>query len=257
MIKYLDFNVKEPNRNGERTDLTWDTFQKYRDEVKISKKFNDFVKDKSIIIVGPSPYLQGLGRGEFIDSHDIVVRMNRGWKIPLGMQEDYGSKTDIRWHCMSEAEYNGGPFEVDSMVNHNIKWLASQFPRNLDYFHYDILKFEEINNNKLEFYCFSDLIYFLNIHRALETRPNVAQTAIFDLINYDYKTLHLSGVTFLLDGYYKGYAQEGERSIVNGDIQGHRAAPQIHLIKMIYENITNFTMDKEIEDLIYSFKILK
>lgn len=254
MIKYLDFNVKEPYRDGERTDLTWDTFQKYRENVVISKKFNDYVKGKSIIIVGPSPYLKGKQKGEFIDSHDIVIRMNKGWNIPPDMQKDYGTRTDIRWHCMSEYEHNGGPFQIEEMINKGVKWLASQFPRNLDYFHYDIIKFEEKNNNRLNFYNFSDIIYFLNIHRALETRPNVAQTAIFDLINYDYKSLHLSGVTFLLDGYYSGYAGENDRSKVIGDMKGHRAAPQIHLIKMIYENIENFTMDNEIEELIYKVK---
>jgi len=252
MIKYLDFNVQEPYRDGERTDLTWETLQQYRDEVRISKKFNDYLKGKSVVIVGPSPYLQGKGRGEFIDSHDIVIRMNRGWKIPEDKQVDYGSKTDIRWHCMMEQPENGGPFAIEEMIEHGVTWLASQFPRNLDYFHFDNIKFEEKNKGRLNFYCFSDLIYFLNLHRAMETRPNVAQTAIFDLINYDVKTLHLCGATFLLDGYYKGYSDENkERTSLGFDVEGHRALPQIHLIKLMYENVENFTMDKEIEELLY------
>ncbi len=59
MLKFIDFNVKEPHRDGNRTDLTWETFQQYRDEVKISKKFNDYLKGKTVVIVGPSPYLVG------------------------------------------------------------------------------------------------------------------------------------------------------------------------------------------------------
>jgi hypothetical protein len=255
MIKYLDFNVQEPDRTGERTDLTWDTFQLYRNEVRISKRFNDYVKGKSIIIVGPSPYLQGKGRGEFIDSHDIVIRLNRGWNIPKDIQKDYGSKTNVRWHCMMEHHNNGGPYAITEMLDYGVEWLVSQFPRNLDYFHYDILKFEEQNQDRINFHYSSDLIYFLNIHRALETRPNVAQSAIFDLINYDYKSLHLSGVTFLLDGYYNKYSEPGfERKHRGFNVAGHKAIPQIHLTKLIHDNIDNFSMDKEIIDLVYKVK---
>ena len=39
MLKYLEFIITEPYREGNRTDLTWKTFQQYRDDVKISKKF--------------------------------------------------------------------------------------------------------------------------------------------------------------------------------------------------------------------------
>ena len=210
MLKYLDFNLTEPYREGNRTDITWETFQQYRDEVKISKKFNDYLKGKKVVIVGPSPYLVGKERGEFINSFDVVIRMNKGWKITPDRIKDYGSKTDIRWHCMMEHPDNGGDFAIDDMMDHGVEWLASQFPRNLDYFHYDNIKFEQKNHNdKINFHCFADLIYFLNIHRALETRPNVAPTAIFELINYDIKNLHLMGVTFFKDGWDKGY-KEGE-----------------------------------------------
>ena len=63
--------------------------------------------------------------------------MNKGWKITPDRIKDYGSKTDIRWHCMMEHPDNGGDYAIDDMLDHGVEWLASQFPRNLDYFHYD------------------------------------------------------------------------------------------------------------------------
>ena len=188
--------------------------------------------------------------GEFIDSFDVVIRMNKGWKITPDRTKDYGSKTDIRWHCMMEHPDNGGDFAIDDMLDHGVEWLASQFPRNLDYFHYDNIKFEQKNNNKMNFHCFADLIYFLNIHRALETRPNVAPTAIFELINYDIENIHLMGVTFFKDGWDKGY-KEGEYKKERA-LDGHAQEAQIHLLKLILENEPKFTMDKEIETLIYN-----
>ena len=59
MISYLNFNVAEPFREGNRMDLTWDILQKYRNQVSISKKFNDYLKGKSVVVVGPSPYMEG------------------------------------------------------------------------------------------------------------------------------------------------------------------------------------------------------
>ena len=105
-------------------------------------------------------------------------------------------------------------------------------------------------NNKMNFHCIADLIYFLNIHRALETRPNVAPTAIFELINYDIKNIHLMGVTFFKDGWDKGY-KEGEYKKERA-LDGHAQEVQIHLLKLILENESKFTMDKEIETLIYN-----
>tara|TARA_Y100000361_G_C11135046_1_gene331360 strand:- start:492 stop:1241 length:750 start_codon:yes stop_codon:yes gene_type:complete len=249
MIKFIDFNVKEPYRDGNRTDLTWETFQQYRDEVKISKKYNDYLRNKSIVIVGPSPYLVGKKRGKFIDSHDIVIRMNKGWKPSPDKIEDYGSKTTIRYHCMMEHPNNGGDFAIDDMIDYGVEWLVSQFPRNLDYFHYDNLKFEEKNQGKINFHCCADLVYFLNIHRALETRPNVAPSAIFELINYDIGSLHLMGCTFLKDGWLDGYKKDKEYDLKRAE-EGHTQAPQIHLVKLILENEPKFTMDQEIIDII-------
>ena len=250
MIKYLDFNVAEPHRWGNRTDLDWDTFQEYRDEVKISKKFNDYLKNKSVVVVGPSPYLIGKERGEFIDSFDVVIRMNKGWKISPDLIKDYGSKTTIRWHCMMEHEKNGGPYDIEGMLDYGVEWLASQFPRNLDYFHYDNIKFEEINKNRINFYHFSDLMYFLNVHRSLETRPNVGPTAVFDLINYDISKIHLMGCTFFRDGWTDD-VKEGKDFTNEEATIGHATEAQMNLLKIILENEPKFTMDDEIKSLIY------
>ena len=255
MIKYLNYILPEPDRYGAdkpdyKINLTWETFQSFRNEARISKKFNDFLKGKSVVLVGPSPYLEGKKRGKFIDSHDVVIRMNKGWKIEPNMVEDFGSRTDIRWHCMMDHHHHGGDFDVEGMVDYGVKWLASQFPRNLDYFHNDNIKFETINNERVKFHCFADLIYFLNIHMAIETRPNVGPTAVAELINYDIDSLHLMGVSFFRDGWHKGY-KEGY-ALERATSAGHAQEPQMHILKLILENEPKFTMDEEVKNIIYN-----
>jgi hypothetical protein len=49
--------------------------------------------NKSVIVVGPSPHLEGRGLGPEIDKFDLIVRMNNSYTIDN--IKDYGSRTDI------------------------------------------------------------------------------------------------------------------------------------------------------------------
>lgn len=52
-----------------------------------------FPEGKKIIFVGNAPSLEGEGLGQWIDSHNIVIRFN---EAPLkGFENDVGSRTDI------------------------------------------------------------------------------------------------------------------------------------------------------------------
>jgi len=64
-------------------------------------KLWNLVKDKSVIIVGPSPHLKGEKLGSFIDSFDIVVRINEFFVE--SQKEDYGSKTNIAFLNLASA----------------------------------------------------------------------------------------------------------------------------------------------------------
>ncbi|MFD1696823.1 glycosyltransferase family 29 protein [Roseibium aestuarii] len=57
------------------------------------ESFADYVKDKSIAIVGNSPSEIGRNKGEIIDSHDIVFRFNN-FKLDQSSINDYGTKTN-------------------------------------------------------------------------------------------------------------------------------------------------------------------
>ena len=48
---------------------------------------------KTVIVVGPAPYLEGKKLGSHIDSHNIVIRLNKGYNM-TNNSEDFGTKTD-------------------------------------------------------------------------------------------------------------------------------------------------------------------
>ena len=81
------------------------------------KLFNSFLKNKKIIIVGPAPYLENYELGNFIDSFDIVVRINKGHQMTKDSKK-FGSRTDILFHCVSQKFENGGE------LNNRKKWDA-------------------------------------------------------------------------------------------------------------------------------------
>ena len=54
----------------------------------------DLLKNKNIVLVGNSVEILNYEKGEFIDSHDIVIRMGRGVPFPRHY-ERIGKRTDI------------------------------------------------------------------------------------------------------------------------------------------------------------------
>jgi hypothetical protein len=72
-------------------------------------KYERMVYGKRIIIVGPAQYLKDLKLSKWIDSHDIIIRLNYGVYAP----PEYGSRTDI-W--MLDASICGGFMKIDDVI---------------------------------------------------------------------------------------------------------------------------------------------
>lgn len=62
-----------------------------------TNEFRDALINKSVALVGPARYILGINQGDFIDSHDIVVRINNVFEAPslFDLYKEYiGSRTD-------------------------------------------------------------------------------------------------------------------------------------------------------------------
>lgn len=70
-----------------------------------NEKLNSYLKDKRVCYIGPSPYMIGRKLGEYIDSFDIICRVNNF--TPINYKEDYGSRTDILFNVFNDinSEY--------------------------------------------------------------------------------------------------------------------------------------------------------
>lgn len=79
----------------------------------------DFVKDKNILVVGPSSHIQKMK--ETIDSFDVVIRLNFGYPIQKKLQKDFGTRTDV---CFSVAGIATNLINSNTYLNQPIKYIA-------------------------------------------------------------------------------------------------------------------------------------
>jgi len=184
-------------------------------------KFNDEIRGKKIIIVGPAPYLGDYNLGKFIDSFDIVVRVNKGHQMTVEPNK-YGSRTDILFHCVSQIYENGGEVNNDLIRDKKIKKIFCAYPylysnddssfkggRKLAGGNISI--YQEFIKKKLQIpQVMIDKNYYLNLEKKIQTRPNTGFIAIDHLSRYTDK-LYVIGFTFFKGGYNKLY-----RSTIDG-----------------------------------------
>jgi FkbM family methyltransferase len=165
----------------------------------------DIITDKRVVIVGPAQYLEGMNKGDEIDKYDIVVRVNKGHNLTKE-PNTFGSRTDILYHCASQAECDGGT--VTEEMFQSIKELRLTFPElkhtdktsyNKGISHKEYFKFiSKLNNVRKKF--------FIATERELECRPNAGIMAICDILsNRKPKELYITGFTLFKGGYTKSY----------------------------------------------------
>lgn len=85
------------------------------------KRYADFIRDKSVIFVGPSPCITGEGKGDFIDSHDVVIRTNGAFPLSEDMHKDYGKKCDVLYTNCLYARVTNLP--VEEYIKQGMKFL--------------------------------------------------------------------------------------------------------------------------------------
>ena len=56
-------------------------------------KLKNILSHKSVAVIGPAPNLENKNLGNYIDSFDIVIRINEF--VSEELSSDYGSRTDV------------------------------------------------------------------------------------------------------------------------------------------------------------------
>ena len=223
---------------------------KYVDKSEQHKQgFEEYLKGKSVCIVGPAPSIIGSKQKDLIESFDVVVRVNRSIPVPIERIPDVGSRTDIYYHCMSQLPENGGPIQFDYLQD-KIEFIASPYP-SIPPFDRDLSIFNKMNNDRLKLHVIDKQLY-LNFSKEMNTRPNSGICAILDLLSYDIKELYITGFTFFKGGYDKTYRNQTEDQVMElmGRYNVHHIEPQIKYMKKKFQEDKRLKGDKKLMEII-------
>lgn len=181
-------------------------------------QFNSFVKDKRIALVGPANYLNLYKFGAIINNYDLTARVNRGMELVEKNRSRIGSKTDILFNCLIEHNDNGGLINIKKLKKNNVKWLCT-IPRS----DFDGKTYSNRLSNGVNYLTKLKLKYFFNLHifdykeygklnNITECRTNTGYSAIFDLLNSGAKEIFITGFSFYMDSFMKGYKKGCDRN---------------------------------------------
>ena len=203
--------------------------------MKQNPDYLKFLKGKRVIIVGPAESLLERGDGKFIDSFDIVVRVNRGIEPTIKNFQKIGSRTDILYNCMLEKEDNGGVIDLNLLKLKDVKYVS--YHSQVSYqgkaeptkpYHLDNGKLT-IMNSFLKTHMI-DHKFYNSISSQVNCRPNTGFIAIFDLLFHEVKELYITGYTFYMDGFMKGYKDH-----LNDDFINRAYTSKRHVQKNLFE----------------------
>lgn len=134
-------------------------------------QINEFLNNKKIIVVGSAPTIKNKCFGEYIDSFDVIVRMNGSYAINEYEVVDYGTRTDVVYL----NKICGRKWKKTDIYNTGVKYI--------------ILK----NNNAIQ-----DNVITINKH--IDKSLNMGVITILDLLFYKtIKSIDVTGFSFYAD----------------------------------------------------------
>ncbi len=143
LVSELAFRLGYRNRAITATQTVW----KILKNNTAKEEFLEYIKGKSIAVVGNAGTEIGTGNGEEIDAHDIVIRFNN---YPMeGYERDYGTKTDV-WIRVGNNEV-----EPRNIRSYRFVILEPDLPRTL-------LRFDVVDLWVRYLECFPQKIFYMD-----------------------------------------------------------------------------------------------
>ena len=226
------------------------TYDKNISDTSDPDLFLSLVKDKRVIIVGPSITVQECNLGTFINNFDIIVRLNKSLPIPIKMYPHVGCRTDILYNSLNTSDYPGeNNIAPLFLKQQQIKYLRCPYPP-ITPFKDDIKSFSKKNKNNINF-GHIDTNYYKKLEYGLGTRPYTGTCAIADLLHCNVKELFVMGIDFYTykhSFYYRNVSNNKLKKLQNNNI--HQRKPQIDLIRRFYLLDNRLIVDNVLDEIL-------
>lgn len=199
----------------------------------------DFFRNKRVAIIGGADSVLKEKLGEYIDSFDVVVRINKGVEIIEAQSQYVGCRTDVLFHAFYDVKGDKGssPVTIDLWSKKNVGLLI--FSRNYKYDLYaanNFFNFLRKNNNKLKYTQVPLDITCREIETFKPAAPTTGLTAIDTVFKCNPSELYLTGITFFKTPHnilYRDFNSEDFEKTFIID-KNHSADQEYQYVKKMY-----------------------
>lgn len=220
------------------------------------KLFEDIFQDKSLAVVGPSPHLEGTKLGSYIDSFDLVIRVNE--IVPSSLRNDYGKKNDIIFISVpnNSIKYYKNLFDQLSNELRDVKYFIC--PRNslhVTPHHLGNFRDEEnIFNNFSKLNTYHELIHIGNnendrLESEMGFHPSTGALTLSFLSQFKFNQLYVAGFSFYKTK--KRYNPKKARMMkkaygmnINKLPAGHNQEKEIKYLHTKFKHLKNISGDE-------------
>jgi pyruvyltransferase len=201
----------------------------------------DFLKNKSVILVGPAAYLQGKSLGKWIDGFDVVVRIN--YSILNTNYADYGDRTDVIYNYLADDPHGKVNVADDRIINatikNKVKYVVTTFSKS-----YELNAYKRKIKNKVK-HIVLDRKYFDTISKKVNKAPNTGTVAIDHLLGSKAKSINVVGFDYYDGKHCKDYLnKKGNNDNVHDNFS------QLMFIDYLASNNSRLILDDRLKTVI-------
>ena len=217
---------------------------------KYTQLFREYIRGKSVVIVGPANSIIGTGKGDLIDKFDIVIRLNKALPVPQNLKKDIGSRTDIVYNALNTTDFPGqNNLDTNFYKRNGVKFVVSPYPLS-GIFYNDIINYISKYQFDIPFRTVIPSKFF-GFKNQLQTRPYTGTCAIMDILQFEAKALYITGIDFYNTPYYSQYRRIKKTKLNNlRENSIHSAFPQMEYL--LYKSLMDkrVILDKTLEKLL-------
>ena len=167
---------------------------KRKDSKITSERYSRLLKGKKVILVGPAWHTKNTKQVDFINSYDIVVRMNNGSVIPPPkVREDIGDRIDIWYSSLSNYFFKKKiittPF-LNDLKERKLKWICCSFP---DRRSGGLSRLSKCNKQKIPVHLVDSNYYNILYNKNKKAKVTTGLVTIYDLLQFKIKELYIMG----------------------------------------------------------------
>lgn len=239
------------------------------------KLFYDFLKNKRVIIVGPSANLMNFKKGNLINSYDIIVRLNNSFPLYGSLKPHMGNKTDILYYVSGGIDkhfrYIRESRDINVIEHDRIQFIIFKKGHNAN-----SEKYRKRFNRFYRKYSsiiriFSMKLVTNQLKRELKSDPNMGIIAMVHLLQTELKELRVIGCDFYKFPHYPKYSilpdmifdkeKRNLKNIRTGWKQKthHNTSRQLEYLKILMLKEKRLKLDNDLKDMILdnAFKVNK